>query len=171
MRLLLLTLLLGLSACGRFSKPPEPPKSHIQLTPVHPFPEAALVRLFVETNYDEKTDAPIYDDPKGLLLTPDQRQRYEALLSVQTPINLPPDDPFFMMSMCFDPHHFFRYYDRAGKKIGEIAVCFCCSGVSITPSSRLRRTDQQRLEADYDKLKALVKSWGAPGNVLCGEDE
>jgi hypothetical protein len=159
---------LALAACHKPpAPPPARPQGHVEVSAVQPFPEAASVRLFVEAGYDEKTDQPIYRDPKGLLLTPDRRRAYESLLQVKTPVNLPPDDEFFWMTSCFIPHHFFRYFDKTGRQIGEIAVCFCCSGIDMTPS-RLRLRDEQRFSADYAKLEALIGSWGEPTNIHCG---
>lgn len=172
MRFVLLALALGLAACNKQQPTavPDRKQGYVRETPVHPFPEAASVRLLVETGYDEKAKAQIYRDPHGRLLTSGQREQYEALLMVQTPVNLAADDSFFLMTSCFIPHHFFRYFDKAGRQIGEISVCFCCSGVEMTPDASLALKEGQRFEANYAKLKALVQSWGEPTNVECSPE-
>jgi hypothetical protein len=168
----LIALGLALAACHKPpASPPPRHRGHVEISAVRPFPEAASVRLFVETGYDEKAHQSIYRDPKGRLLSPEQRRAYESLLQVQTPVNLSWDDDFFLMTSCFIPHHFFRYFDRAGRQMGEIAVCFCCSGAEVTQGPQLPLKNGQRFEANYAKLKTLLQSWGAPTNVMCGPSE
>lgn len=131
MRLVLLALALSLAACHRQLAPSQRPHSYIRLTPVHPFPEATEARLFVATAMKENGDL-IFKSKTDRVLTPEQRRQFEALLFVQTPVNLPEDDPYWSVTGCFDSHHFLRYYDASGRKIGEIAVCFCCDGTTIS---------------------------------------
>jgi hypothetical protein len=122
-----------------------------------PFPTAAELKLFVETEYAED-GAPIMSKPDGLRLTKEQRADFEATLLAKTP----PDE----VAACFIPHHFFRYYNSAGDMIGEIQACFCCSGVVGNVSVPAG----QELAVDYGKLERLIESLGEPVNVLCGED-
>ena len=125
---------------------------------VHPFPQAAEVRLF--TAHTDQNMKVTYD--KGRSLTAAQRRAYEALLYVQT-------DGDLSVAACFDPHHFVRYYDAKGKKIGEVAVCFCCGGVEMTPSNWHLR-DNQLFTFNYVKLKALIASWGVDTDIDCPPD-
>src|SRR6476620_12545645 len=168
MRVLRLVVALAVASCQQTAAP-EQPRGHIRIDPIRPFPEAAQVRLFVETGYDERTHELVYSGKSGLLLTPLQRQAYETLLSVRTPVNLPDNDPFFMRAMCFIPHHFFRYYGGSGKQLGEIGVCFCCSGIEVMSGPQLRLKEGQELGVDYGRLKSLVRSWGQPTDVQCNE--
>ena len=170
MRLILVALGLALAACHKQQPVPQHKQGYVQLTPVHPFAEAASVRLFIENGIDKKGHS-TFESKTGRLLSPEQRRAYESLLTIQTPVNLSEDDPFFMVAGCFIPHHFFRYFDKAGRQIGEVAVCFCCSGVAFTDGNAPKLKDDQRLSIDYTKLKALLNSWGAPTNVMCGPDE
>ena len=122
------------------------------------FPLATEVRLFVETDVDANGKS-VFSKPKGLKLSPQQRQAFEASLVVE-PI---PD----MVIGCFIPHHFFRYFDANGRSIGEIEVCFCCSGVLATGAANIPIGKNQRLSADYDKLEAFVRSLGEPTQGQC----
>ena len=137
----------------------------VRTDPVRPFPIAKEVRLFVETGKSDRSGKPVYARPYGRKLTAEQREQFEKLLQVETPINVPPNSEFWLIAGCFIPHHFFRYYDRSGHQIGEVSVCFCCSGVEMDPSPQL--TKGQRFEADYVRLKALVSSWGERTNIDC----
>lgn len=161
----LILVLAALSGCSATA--PAPSEDLIRKEAVQPFPEAATVRLFVESGNYDASGAPILISAQGRTLTGQQRRQFEALLRVETPIKLAPDSDYWAMDACFIPHHFFRYYDGSGRKIGEIAVCFCCLGVAMEPSSRLARRDDQQFHADYPKLKALVASWGEPTDIEC----
>jgi hypothetical protein len=168
MRLILVAILLSLAACYKpQGAASEHKQGYVRLTAVHPFPEAASVRLFIENGIDKKSGQATFESNPGRLLSPEQRRAFETLLSVQTPVNLSPDDDFFLMTTCFIPHHFFRYFDKAGHQIGEIAVCFCCAGIEMNPSN-LRLKQGERFDFDYGKLKSLVKSWGEPTDFECG---
>ena len=123
----------------------------------NPFPTAIEVRLFVEVGYDDV--GPILSNADGVELTPSQREQLEKSLSV-APM---PDD----MAACFVPHHFFRYFDASGEQIGEVEVCFCCSGVSAKGSRMLETADSEILSADYNALKNLVEDLGERTEVMC----
>jgi hypothetical protein len=129
--------------------------------PIHnAFQTASEVRLFVNTDYDQNGE-PIFSKPDGLLLTGNQRAEFESFLSVHT---VSPDELF---AMCFIPHHFFRYFDKTGKLVGEVAVCFCCAGVEQTGASNIKFTKDEMLSADYGKLKSFVSSLGERTDVQC----
>ena len=128
----------------------------------NPFPTAREVRLFVNT--DNAEGQPIYSNPKGRVLTATQRTQLESLIAIHT---IAPDDEF---TMCFIPHHFFRYFDKDGKQVGEIAVCFCCAGVQQSEGSQVRVTKDEILGADFGKLQSFVASLGERTDVQC-EDE
>lgn len=124
---------------------------------VHPFPNATEVRLFVETDY--RDGKPVYTNSVGLILNPDQRSRFEAMIH----IHKAPDE----QAACFVPHHFFRYYNRLGKQVGEVAVCFCCEGVGVEGDAGFFVLPGQEITADYDLLRDFVSSLGEPTNVQC----
>lgn len=123
-----------------------------------PYPGAQEVRLFVETeNEDHKR---IYVRPAGRTLTEGQRAEFESTLAIHT---VSPDELF---AACFIPHHFFRYFDGAGKLVGEVQVCFCCAGVQ-SEGSNVQLGEDQMLAADFRKLKTLVASLGERTDVYC----
>jgi hypothetical protein len=121
------------------------------------------VRLFVNTDYDAKGE-PIFSNPRGHALNAGQRARFESLIKVHT---MSPDE---LVAFCFIPHHFFRYFSRSGKQIGEIQVCFCCAGVEQSGASDVRLGINQKLSADFGRLKAFVKSLGESTDVQCDEN-
>ena len=139
----------------------------IRIDPVRPFPEAKEVRLFVDTGKTNRDRNVVYARPNGRKLTAGQRNDFERLLRIETPINVPADSDYWLVTSCFIPHHFFRYYDGSGHQIGEISVCFCCAGIEIEPSTSLGLKDRQRFEVDYVKLKSLVSSWGERTDIQC----
>ena len=126
----------------------------------NPFPAASELRLFVNTNYDAK-GAPIFSNPHGHLLNASQRAQFESLVKVHT---MSPDEA---VAGCFIPHHFFRYFDKAGKQVGEIQVCFCCAGVAQSDASNIHLRSNQMLSADFVKLKEFVRSLGERTDVQC----
>jgi hypothetical protein len=125
----------------------------------NPFPSASELRLFVETEYDDKGS--IYSKPKGRALTASQRVEFESLIAVHT---ISPDE---MFAACFIPHHFFRYFDKAGKVVGEVEVCFCCEGVQQSDGSKVRLAEGEMLVADFEKLQSFVASLGERTDVQC----
>ena len=127
------------------------------------FQHASEVRLFVETGVDQK-GKPLFSKARGLLLSAKQRVAFESLIKIHT---IAPDELF---AACFIPHHFFRYYDKAGKMIGGFEVCFCCSGVEQNGASNLRLSKNQMLSADFRKLEAFVRSLGERTDVQCSDE-
>jgi hypothetical protein len=127
------------------------------------FPEANQTRLFVETDIDQQGKA-TFNKPQGLVLSAEQRKAFESLIKIHT---IAPDDVF---AACFIPHHFFRYYNKSGKVIGEFAVCFCCSGVEQSGASNIRLSKNRMLSADFRKLEAFVRSLGERTDMQCAED-
>jgi hypothetical protein len=128
----------------------------------NPFPTASDVRLFVETDHDDKGNL-IFSKPEGRSLTASQRTAFESLINIHT---ISSDE---MFAACFIPHHFFRYYDKSGKMIGELQVCFCCAGVEQSGASNIYLGEDQMLSADFHKLEAFVRSLGERTDVQCDE--
>jgi hypothetical protein len=157
-----LLLAAALAACGSNAAPADrqaPAAADAvggSRRPVRPYPQAAEVRLF--TAETGELMEPIFD-PKFLKLTDAQRRAYEQLLYVQTGGDL-------SVAGCFEPHHFFRYYDGKGKQVGEVAVCFCCGGVESDPNF-LHLRDDQLFKFDHARLRALITSWGVRTDIGC----
>src|SRR3569623_1392340 len=142
---------LACSACDRQEHSQPQPHSNLNAAtdeaasdqPLRsPFPTASEVRLFVNTSYDEKGQ-PVFSNPHGHALTAAQRATFESLIKVHY---LAPDE---LIAGCFIPHHFFRYFDKSGKQIGELQVCFCCAGVEESGTSQIHLKSNQILSADF----------------------
>ena len=160
-----------LSGCEAKHSGPDAGAAASQATPivvpsyfpvVGAFPNATEVRLFVET--DNQPNGPrVFAETRGRVLTGDERKAFEATLRIE-PI---PD----VLAACFIPHHFFAYFDPKGRKLGEISICFCCSGAGVKGESGIAMQKNQWLGADFDKLKILVRSLNLPTNVQCGPSQ
>lgn len=137
--------------------------------PISPYSDAVSVRLFVENDQPEgDPQYGVFVEPEGRVLTAAQRTEFEASLSKVSTRNR-------AVAACFIPHHFLRYYDASGKQVGEIAVCFCCSGAAASPElfehqggGFLHQYDNH-LAYDRERLKALIESLGLPADVWCRE--
>lgn len=120
------------------------------------YPEAVSARLFARSyarDHDEISEV--------RALTPDQIKRLRR--------DIHADSAALITAACFVPHHFFRMYDEKGKMIGEIAVCFCCSGVRANP--KLSTPVGMEVAADYQDLAALVRELGSTPRIDCESDE
>ena len=117
------------------------------------FPTAVRVNLIIR-GYDKKRGS--YSlDPDGVDLSNAQRAEFERAIRQVAVAELG--------DACFVPHHFFRYFDSKGKMIGQIAICFCCSGGQAYP--KLPR--HGILEFDVDAIERLVKKMKLPTDVDC----
>jgi hypothetical protein len=125
----------------------------------NPFPNASEIRLFVQVDYDKNSGEPILKNATGVALSAADRAQFEDTLKI-VPI---PDE----MTACFVPHHFFRYFDRSGKQVGEVAVCFCCAGARASGSDRLEGRADEMLSADFQALEKVILELGEPTQVLC----
>lgn len=123
-----------------------------------PYPNASEVRLFIHSSYDEE-GKPVLATESGRTLTHDERQAFERTFRIE-----PAPDA---VVACFIPHHFFAYFDAAGKKIGEIEVCFCCAGVRASPDIATPIGPDEVLSADYKTLEKLIQSMGEPTDIEC----
>jgi hypothetical protein len=162
--ILLAPLVCVICACGQ-QKPaePSPPVEamrEVGRTPLAPWPEAASVRLFIRAE-GGVNDA--YLESDGRLLSPDERRRIDRSFSV-IGFDREPE----AVAACFVPHHWLRYYDVAGRMIGELAVCFCCAGVQETPALR-RDVPGAYREITFGSLKAIIEGMGLPTAINCGE--
>ena len=123
-----------------------------------PFADASSVRLFVERGYDKQGN-PMFTKSRGLLLSKDQRSKFEATLHSR---KIPE-----AVIGCFIPHHFFKYYDKNDKEIGEFEVCFCCGGIRTNGASGIVIPSGHELSLDYKALESLIKALGEPTDILC----
>ena len=145
----------------------EQPDDLVRRDLLRPFPTATSVRLFVESGKYESDGRPIFTQVKGRSLTESQRAQLDAAVWIETPIKV--SDDWYSMDACFIPHHFFRYFDASGRKLGEVQVCFCCEGVAVESDKQFKLADGQRLNGDFGKLKAMISAMGEPTDIECSE--
>lgn len=69
------------------------------------------------------------------------------------------------VAACCVPHHSIRYYNAAGKQVGEIAICFCCGCVESQPI--LAQTEQQYIDFNREELKLIFNGLGVPTDIDC----
>lgn len=126
-------------------------------------PEAASTRLFVHVGDFNDPDKE-FVEPEGRRLSTEQRKAVEEALTV-VGYDRAPD----AAAACFVPHHFVRYYDAAGQQIGEIAVCFCCDGVSAEPDMvGPVSTGVGDVQIEFGaNLRSVIEAMGLPTNVQC----
>jgi len=101
------------------------PQRVIADIPANPWPEAASVRIFAQKPME--TGGEMVRE-EGQLLTVEERRSLEEHIRLIS-YNRGPES----VAACFIPHHFLRYYDRSGKEIGELSICFCCKGIQDAP--------------------------------------
>ncbi len=135
-----------------------------RLEPITVYPLAARVNLLIKNSFLDGVE--VSTKPDGVDLTTSERQEFEQ--SVKKSVTVRPagkDYPGEGTDACFIPHHFFRYYDAKGKKLGEVAICFCCTGGVATPSLTTRNDEYEVF--DVERIKALVKKMKLPTDVGC----
>jgi hypothetical protein len=138
---------------------------------VVPAPDAAEVRLFVEGIPHRATARvnQLMNDPDGILLTAEQRAILDR--SVHRYRAKPSEMGKYSMPACFIPHHFFRYYDKGGQQIGELAVCYCCGDIRVTPYNYGPNGDASEVwDFDYDAVKKMLKAMDVPTDIDCPGD-
>ena len=130
------------------------------------------MRLVVHDKGYTPSGLPIFSNPNGRKLTPEERAQFEAALTHVTIVQRPPPSPdaeVAMAAACFIPHHFFRYFDRRGHQMGEVAVCFCCESAQAEPSLPFQTGPDSYLDSDIEKIRALVTTMGLPTDVGCDD--
>lgn len=177
-RLLILAVLLALFSSAWFSYQLLSPASNSTETdqaldliepvtksePISPYPNATLVNLLILDLEPDHGTGGRSSKPQGTFLTKEQRAEFDLSVRKITLLN----DGSVGAVACFDPHHFFRYYDATGKKIGEISVCFCCGNSRFEPAVK-KLTDKQWIDVDVDMAKRFVKKLGLPTNMHCAD--
>lgn len=132
---------------------------------VRPWPEATEVRLFVEDlSYDERerTGATM-SNPKGVALTATQRATLDESVTLYRMTAKEYGD---YAAACFIPHHFFRYYDTSGRRLGELSVCYCCDGIEFSPAFQ-QLCPEEEWQFDFDGVEKMLKEMGVPTDVNC----
>lgn len=158
-------LILSLSMTGDDRTGLEPEARGIT-TAIRPWPEAVEVRLFVEDlPYDERerTGASM-SNPEGVVLTAPQRATLDRAVTLYRMTAKEYEN--HAVAACFIPHHFFRYYDGNGKQLGELAVCYCCGGMSLSPEFRKIRNDEE-WQFDYEAVQKMLEGMKIPTNINC----
>lgn len=137
-------------------------------TPALVYPEATMVKLFVsaESNFN-----PVFKESDGIILTDAQRAKVASAFSYIDVLEVINSDER-VFAACFDPHHFFRYYNTSGKLIGEVQVCFCCGNTFSKPQVFTNELyaahdDKKTWEIDQAVLYSLVKEMGLEPDVGC----
>lgn len=169
--LLLAAISIALTACNSRIEPPARGAPYVTLiNAVHPYPEAASVVLVVDA---ASTNGPPQPRTPAIrrTLTPAERTAFERHLMRIRRIGFVPPYRVEDEAACFVPHHAFQYLDRAGRKVGQILVCFCCGGMLAEPalpfgSGRGGGDDQLSMR----DLRGFVRSLGAPTTVDCWDD-
>ncbi|RYD66743.1 MAG: hypothetical protein EOP83_04275 [Verrucomicrobiaceae bacterium] len=88
-------------------------------------------------------------NPEGIKLDATQTQRLLTLLRHESPDEGVP-------ACMFRPHHGVVFYDRDGKPIANVSICFLCEVAGSVPNSH------PMSESDFAKLKRLVQDLGLP---------
>jgi hypothetical protein len=132
--------------------------------PISPYPNATSVNLLIHDLQPDHGSGGRSSNPLGTILTKVQRAEFDQSVRKITLLN----DGSVAAVACFDPHHFFRYYDATGQKIGEISVCFCCGNSRFDPVLR-KRADKQWIDVDIDMAERFVKKLGLPTDMHCPE--
>jgi len=103
----------------------------------------------------QSVPAPIID---GGPLTPAEVQKLRAAISVsKTPAST---------AMCCSPRHTFLFYDKAGRYLGFLSVCFECGCVRLYPFNPERRDfpfnltarDPDQVNWDETAIKQIVEA-------------
>jgi hypothetical protein len=73
----------------------------------------------------------------GVVLNEEQQKRLLKLLG--TPRTFGEGE-----SKCFIPHHAFVFYDKDGKAVGQVSICFMCVGLRANPPVAAQPKDPRR---------------------------
>ena len=181
-------LLIGLILLGAwFLVPEKPPVSGANINGgvQHPPPDtsipdksqslsfvvqdAADVRLFVEglPFREPAATQKLMANEKGISLTEGQR----AILGQSIQKRRATQEHILNQPGCFDPHHFFRFYDRKGEVFAELAVCYCCGGAKLRGSSAAKiMGDADFIDFDFAAIKEMLVSMKVPTSINCHEN-
>lgn len=143
-----------------------PPKPTAGSVPFAPWPEAAEVRLFVEDlSIDEQRRTGTWTSrPNGIRLTADQRAIVDQSVHLYRMTKREAGKRAIVG--CFIPHHFFRYYDKAGRQIGELQICYCCQGIAMEPAIR-PVSIYDEWQFDFPRVEKMLHEMGVPTDISC----
>ena len=164
-----LSLATGSSASDEEFVASPPSKPSLGAAPVRPWPHASEVRLFVaDLSYDEQKRTGNWTSrPEGIRLTAAQRAIIDESVFLHRLTKQEWSKRVY--TACFVPHHFFRYYDRSGRQLGEIQICYCCQGIDTAPA--LRATDAyDEWQFDFERVHKMLEGMNIPTNINCGPD-
>ncbi|MFT3997743.1 MAG: hypothetical protein QM667_10075 [Asticcacaulis sp.] len=145
----------------------------IRKTPVPIYPQAYTVKLYVSDKAPMQ-DGFRLDDASAITLSQAQRSKLASAFSYIDVLDTVGPVPDEIAAACFEPHHFFRYYDKAGHMIGEIQLCFCCARAIASPEvftdkaykDYTRR--EKRSDVDLSIFYDLIDEMGLNPTVGCG---
>jgi hypothetical protein len=147
----------------------EDPKSELepgegQLVAIRP--DAVEVRLFVEGFPLRETPRTLelMDKTEGVPLTKAQRAILDRSL---TRYRLRPSESDATPA-CYDPHHFFRYFNSKGEQVAEFQVCYCCRQVRVHASDQNAR-EGEVWRFDFAGVAAMLKDMDVPTDIGCRE--
>jgi hypothetical protein len=137
--------------------PPLPPEREFSPIPANwPAVEYAEVRAYLYNPGENRKNLILHEgklhpevaNPEGIKLDAAQIERLLATLRNKAANGVGVG--------CFEPHHGFVFYDRDGKPVADLTVCFLCiQGVA--------RPGQYRMTTwEWDLLKQLVRDLGLP---------
>lgn len=174
MRALAFALLLvggALSGCDgpKLALPPKGYKpTYLRvITPVHAYAGATQVRLIVDNTEVDRAGQIIEHPETVRVLSPAERAAFEDALHRVRLFGFPPREDRGFGPACFVPHHFFRYYSATGRQVGEIAVCFCCSGFDAKPAAPDANAQAGAFYVDISQAKAFVRGLGLRTEMSC----
>lgn len=134
--------------------------------PILPYPQAVRVNLLIHDLKPDHGAGGRSSNPNGVNLTAAQTGEFSLSVRKFTLLN----DGSVGATACFEPHHFFRYYDAKGSKIGEISVCFCCGNSQFSPVV-LQSSSKTWVDVDIDKAERFVKKIGLPTDMHCQKND
>ncbi|MBI5939564.1 MAG: hypothetical protein HY859_03975 [Caulobacterales bacterium] len=152
------------------------------------FPEAVAVDLVVEPDGVKRPPTiagparPVADGlnpalPSGALihrLTPAERNRLNELFYRREVVKWPKDYEASAAACCV-PHHEFRYYDRTGREVGRVAICFCCACMNIASAggameqSVAMTWESGETRFRYNAMKTFIRGMGYRTDYYCPE--
>ncbi|HEY1123294.1 MAG TPA: DUF4375 domain-containing protein [Haloferula sp.] len=155
-----LFLITGAIAQDASSTDPAPPseQEHPPIPANWPGVEYAEVRIYLYNPGPRHEEKLIIDkgklhpevfNPDGIKLDATQTERLLTLLRHESPDEGVPSCKFL-------PHHGIVFYDREGKPVAHVSVCFLCE-IEIADPANHRMS-----ESDFAALKHLVQDLGLP---------
>lgn len=82
---------------------------------------------------------------EGVALTEEQVRQLSAAMNVEQKMRL--------SMMCFEPRDAVVFYDKDGKILASVSVCFTCYGARIEPESLEKRLDYGAMAEFFASLK------------------